>query len=119
MAWATCTECGDEVWWRNRRGARLADHRCACGGTLRASRAYDAEPRRTNAGKKAVVCPVCGKRRYGAVRLVVVREPGTVLYWRQGAPACGTWAVSPGDMICRTHVVRATDGRVARTEAPQ
>lgn len=45
MAWATCTKCGAEVHWRNGRGARMADLRCSCGGSLRAYRKHPGKPR--------------------------------------------------------------------------
>jgi len=44
MANAICVKCGKERHWKASRGARLADHRCRCGGKLRAVKAGDPLP---------------------------------------------------------------------------
>lgn len=47
MAWATCNDCGSKVHWSAKRGTRLADLRCRCGGTLRAWRRPGHDPKRS------------------------------------------------------------------------
>lgn len=39
MAWAECKGCEAPVHWRARRGAKLADYRCPCGGELASAKA--------------------------------------------------------------------------------
>lgn len=58
MAWATCQSCGKAVHWRARRGCRLADIRCTCGGELRS----DTAGRATNRHLKFARCVFCGRR---------------------------------------------------------
>lgn len=38
MAWAFCLVCGKEVRWSARRGSKIEDFRCECGGRLRGKR---------------------------------------------------------------------------------
>ena len=40
MPTAICNECHRLSWWGGKRGERLADRPCRCGGTLRAARLY-------------------------------------------------------------------------------
>jgi hypothetical protein len=57
---AVCNDCRTETRVALRRGTRLADSRCSCGGPLQ--RARSAGPS-ASAGKRFGRCPVCGKKR--------------------------------------------------------
>lgn len=60
MARAICEACGREVSWGARRGCRLEDRRCSCGGRLRSKTA--GVPSKTR-GKQYHVCAVCSRKR--------------------------------------------------------
>lgn len=110
MAWATCVKCGKDVHWHGCRGARMADARCACGGSLQGKTAG----RRGggNSGRKIEACAVCGRRgfrllhpagpwipRYMSCHPELAREGfGLGQALAAGAPCCGRhepWEMDP------------------------
>lgn len=86
---AICKTCGRTVYWRATRGSRLKDHRCECGGELRAYRDYSGarKPR-----GKPITCAVCGRKRFRHFkrydREIVVREEGRFVTVPAMAPIC-------------------------------
>lgn len=68
MSSAICSECGRIRSWRARRGARLADLRCECGGELRLATFKQgqgtpvAARRAVSAGRHYQNCEVCQRK---------------------------------------------------------
>lgn len=68
MPAAICDQ-GHVTLWRNQRGSRLSELRCdTCGQAVSRADYRDgsyqkAEPRQREQGGKAIVCPICGKKR--------------------------------------------------------
>lgn len=59
---AQCQVCGQTHYVSGlKRGERLADRRCVCGGQLKGVASGPPQ----NKGQKIGACPVCGKRRFG------------------------------------------------------
>lgn len=67
MPMAICTTCDTPLYWRNQRGARLADMRCYCGGQVVAATWADghyvrrAKPAGATKGQRKTICSVCGR----------------------------------------------------------
>ena len=76
MSTATCSQCGNTVSWRNRRGARLADLRCECGGAFRSLTAGKASRLK---GKIYATCMLCGRRTI-ADYLIVMQSDREALF---------------------------------------
>jgi hypothetical protein len=98
---ALCERCGAMAQWRARRGARLADLRCVCGGTLRLP------PRRPHPrGYQLPQCAACGIRRRTAMPAPVtclVLVGGHPVVVPAGAPACPHhWLIGPSGKLART-----------------
>src|SRR5579884_1720209 len=97
MATAICLKCGEPRRWSARRGTRLADRRCACGGSLRQAIFEDgrwvaidtASPIK---GQQYHTCGVCQRNRLHLRRSVIAfrRE-----FFGDTFPA--------GTDVCRTH----------------
>lgn len=97
MATAICLQCGSPKHWRAQRGRRLADLRCACGGSLRPASwkdgswiavAHDS----THKGQRYHTCGVC-QRRTLHVRVATIAF--RVLFADRTFPA--------GTAVCRRH----------------
>jgi hypothetical protein len=96
MAYAICSSCGREVYWRATLGQRLADYTHAgCGGTLQGKTAGKSG---ANKGRTARTCVICGRRgfklRQMAVAITVGRQGRS---WLTGEMAGEPVALSVGD----------------------
>ena len=110
MSNAICTVCGKEKHWHARRGSRLADLRCECGGKLKAKRDGEYSGLRPS-GYKMLTCAICGAKHRAENLLVVPREglfSNRVREERKELPA--------GAFICRHHcIVDRSDDFVSTT----
>jgi hypothetical protein len=97
MATAICLQCGAPCRWSARRGTRLADQRCACGGALRQASFEDGrwvalDTASTVKGQRYQRCGVCQHNRLHLRRAVI---PFRREYFGDTFP--------PDTLVCRQH----------------
>lgn len=106
MAWAVCRQCGADVHWPARRGARLADQRCpTCWGGLRARTSGHICSAKGRQFERCVICQRRGLRLLHPVypfrKRFAVRDSGCLgRLYPAGSPVCGT--CEPVPILC-TH----------------
>jgi hypothetical protein len=108
MATAICGQCSDVLHWHTRRGVRLADIKCDCGGAYKAAvwteHGYKArETQAVNKGRTKAECLCCGRScllREKTARIVKMVLWNIGLDARNWAQAVWTIQIQPGDAIC-------------------
>jgi hypothetical protein len=109
MPTAICTTCRVSQHWRNQRGVRLSDLRCACGGKLKAAiwtgTGYELrQSSNQNKGRKKAICSVCGhhclprQERPRIVEMYISNLVRDAPHWSQ---VIWRIAIQEDDVFCR------------------